>query len=235
MNGFPDLLDCINKINSVPDLLFDTDNEYAHNELSQMLAGTIAHFQSPPGKQNQTGGTGRLFVATAGTRVYDGNGYPELTIDDVVPGNPFTVSQFSTPLSDVELRQGMNSERWNVIFRPQLTGGGYLTAFATPAVFPYGPQNIWVTATFGAGVTADIYEAVRGEVAFRYITTTNIGVNGVGEMVQISNFEISTAVGAMNWTASSPIALMRQRYLDCVMQYQDDEAWKWKPLSRRMS
>ena len=72
-------------------------------------------------------------------------------------------------------------------------------------------------------------------MAFRYITTTNIGVNGVGEMVQISNFEISTAVGAMNWTASSPIALMRQRYLDCVMQYQDDEAWKWKPLSRRMS
>ena len=113
------------------------------------------------------GGTGRALVPVTETRPFDGNGYAELWVPDIVPLLALSVSAFGTPLSDVVLKVVTDGPRANALVRQCANGGWAGGGLGWPGVFPIGLQNITVAATWGMAVTADIWEAIRCEAAAR--------------------------------------------------------------------
>lgn len=199
------------------------------------LQAVIAEFQSPPAFDG-SGGTGRRFTPVTETRTFDGSGYHELAVSDIVPGTPLSASVWGTPLASVVLKQSYDGMGANTLAFP---GCGYLYGYGLMNQFPSGLQNIAVTATWGyaAQVPADVYRAVLSETSYRALVENFVPLSGIGETVSIGDFEINTSAGVSVWAKSSPIAVYHQIYQDCIKRYRVGNGPKLKQLaaSRRMS
>jgi len=233
-SGWPDTEDVYQLLRAVAD-----DNEvtsYMVDELPGTLRAVIADFESPYGR-NGIGGTNRSFTPTVGTKVYDGNGYPELRVADIVPNTTLTVTAFDTTLIDVALKENRDGLGWNVLYRPQSAGAILGTSYGLSGLFPLGKQNIRVTTTWGfaAQVPADLWEAVRCEVARRILVKTSVGLSGVGDQVKMGPFQVDTAVGAPAWTMSSPLAVFATQYQNTIIKYRETKTWRLARLAGRMS
>jgi hypothetical protein len=204
------------------------------SDLPAILAAVIAEFQGPVGLDGE-GGTGRSFTPIVTTRAYDGNGYPELLIDDLDPASGYLVTLYGTPLTDVQVKTGRDGLGSNVLYRPQLVGGVFLTGVYAPPVFPLGLQNILVTATFGMPVTPDVYEAIRCEVCYRALVQAEVGIDGFGEVIKIGAFTFDSSVGSSQFQETSSLAVFHETYRRCLLRYRTRESWKWKRTARRMS
>jgi hypothetical protein len=219
-NGLPLPAECLQKLDLV---LPVAGSAGLLKELKPVLASVIAELQSPVG-ENGKGGTGRRFVPITETRIYDGSGHSSLLVDDMVPGSALSVTAFSLPLLNVIISNDFDGLGHNTIVRPTYIGAGapYPVFYTGRAyVFPRGVQNIAVTTTWGFAATApaDVYEAVRCETCYRMLVTGAVSINGVGEDVKIEGFEISTAVGAINWRISSPIGVFHDNWLNMLNRY----------------
>ena len=213
-NGMPTGIEVLTKIRvSAPG---DVPASLA-NDLGFVIGEVVARLQSPA-LYDGSGGTGRQFVPTTETRLFDGAGYRELIVDDIVPGTPITVSAFGIPLAAVSLREGTRGRGYNVL---ALASGDYWVG-GFGSGFPRGVQNIAVTATWGyaAVVPFDVYEAVRCESAYRALIGGFVPLSGVGEEVTIDGFSINTSAGISVWRESSPITMLHQTYTDCVRRYE---------------
>jgi hypothetical protein len=215
-NNLPTTLEILDRI-----LTIESDaSESTQALVPGLLSAVVAHFQSPPGAERQ-GGTGRTFVPVFQTRFFDGNGLPELRVDDIVPGAALAVSVYGTLLSDVLLKTAGYGLGSNILTRPQ--GGGFAANLGSyyGGIFPQGKQNIAVATTWGAqaGLTDDIREAILGEVAYRALVLGELGLTGVGEDIKMEGFELNTSVGAINFTLTSPLTVMHTFYLNAVTNY----------------
>lgn len=212
-NGFPTAVECTPYIESV------THEEVPQESLAllqRLLEQVIAHFQSPVGKRGQ-GGTGRRFEQVTETRYYDGQDEATLIIDDVMPGTITAVTLWGSTVLDYVLQRDAEEVAWNRLVRKDGQG---MTAYPRwVGSWPLGIQNVGVTATFGVEVTDDIREAIAQEVAYKALVAGEVGINGTGQEIQIGNFSTSTAVGAMNWRASSPLGVYHDTYLDTLKAY----------------
>lgn len=217
-NGWPTAADCIRKLDVV---LTDDATARLLREVEEILAGVIVDFQSPVGRDGR-GGTGRTFTPVTETRVYDGSGLSILHVDDIVPGTSLTVTSFGTMLTDIILSNEYEKMGHSVLVRRTVQGNVIPPAFGgRPLTFARGRQNISVTATFGyaATVPGDIYECVRKKVVYDALVTGIVGLNGVGEEIEIDGFKVSTSVGAINWRISSPIGVFHDDYEACKSKY----------------
>lgn len=206
------------------------------NDVDNLLAAIIAEFQSPP--NGAAGGTGRNFEPVTETRLFDGNGYPELRVPDIVPGTAFTVHAYDAYLTDVQLAAPVQPWLgWNRLIRPQGAGSIVGASYATPGIFPIGLQNISVAATWGfaATVPPDVWEAVRCEAAHRALVQGAVPLAGIGSTITMGPFSINTSAGVSVWGQSSPIAVFHQTYVNCVSRYRDRAAWRRAQVVRRMS
>ncbi len=235
LNGMPTAVDVIAKLTyAAPDDL--PDGTLA--EVAQVLTSVQAEFQSPPGFHGVGGGTGRCFETICEQRFFDGNGYPELLVDDVIPGTAFQVKAFDALYPDVLLKQGQNGQgRWNLLVRPQSSGSILGASYGLSGLFPLGLQNIAVTAFWGVVAGADVFQAILSEVVYRLLIEGFIGLDGVGDKVQIGTFEVDTSAMSSNWVLSATPPLLHKTYTDCVSAYRDrgNKAWKRAAQTRRMS
>lgn len=214
--GWPTTADVIQKIEiAAPDGL----NIGVTADLEGLLDAVIAEFQSPV----EHGGTGRRFTPLQESRTYDGSGFPELRVDDLVPqalgGTALSITANAAAITGVVPRRPVDSLGWCVLMRPQENG-------ATYNVFPTGRQNIVVNATWGfaATVPTDVWEAIRGEVAARALRQSEVALDGVGDMVQLGPLSMNTSAGISVWEASSPLALFQKAYQECIRRYRDERA-----------
>lgn len=192
------------------------------------LAAVIAEFQAP-----QPIGTGRNFTPVTETRTFDGNGYPELTVPDIVPGSSVTVMIWTTVVPDAVLKTNYRGLGSSVLVRN--SDGGYLySPNIPPSVWLVGHQNVHVTASWGATVPTDIADAVACEAARRILVANSGGTDGVGSTVKIEKGEFSTGGGALN-LATSVLIEWGNRYRALVESYRDKGDWQRKQLVRRMS
>ena len=200
-------------------------------DISNVLAATIAHFQSPVG-YGQGGGTGRTFAATIATRLYDGSGGPEQIIDDVLPDQSVVVSVWGSPISDVTIKTPASpGEGYNVLARSGV--GATYAGGLSPGVFSRGLQNISVAATFGVAVTADIWEAIRCEAAYKLVVEGYIDVTGVGVDLKLEDFEMNNAVGVQNFRLTSPLMVFHDCYLSAVTRYRLNPHRGWALMASR--
>lgn len=231
--GWPDEAECIDLVRrSAPEGL----TEVVATDVPNLLVSVIAEFQSPVGRDGK-GGTGRNFTPTEETRVFDGNGYPELRVDDIVPGEGVEVKVFDTTLVDVVLKQAIHGLGFNVLSRPQSSGAILGTSYGLSGLFPLGKQNVRVTTTWGfaAQVPKDVWKAVRGEVAYMALVGGAVGIDGVGQKVKIGSYELDTAAGSRSWEMSSPLAVYHNDYQQTVKRYRDTGTWRFARLGKRMS
>ena len=232
-NGWPTETECLRKLDSTaPD---DVD-AILEAECAPILASVIAEFQSLPGKRG-TGGTGRNFTPISETRYYDGLGYPELRVDDMVPGASLVVTCLGVTLTDVQAKRNHGALGTNILYRPVSGPGWEGECTLIPGAFPYGKMNIGVTTTWGfaAVVPADVYEAVRSEVVSRLLVQGFCDLAGAGETVKLAEFEANTAAGVSVWAQTSPIGVLHGLYTDCLTKYRDDGNWRRQRLVQRMS
>ena len=209
--------------------------------IDDVLAGVIAEFQSPAGPGGY-GGTGRRFDTVVETRTFDGNGYSELFVGDIVPGTPLSVSTFGSGTFDggvlgAVLRPAANGLGNNFLVLAPLNAS--TSSYGYYRAFPRGVQNIAVSATWGfaATVPKDVYEAVISESAARSLVQFFVPLTGVGEQVTIGSFNINTSSGISVWGQSSPIAVYHTIYQNAIRRYRVGNAPALKQLaaSRRMS
>src|SRR5690242_14739716 len=140
--GFPDIDDLMDKLEfAAPDDL----PAGIQAQAQVYLDSVIAEFQSPPGLHGIGGGTGRQFGAVQESRYFDGNGYPSLMVDDVIPGTALQVKAFDAIYPDVLLKQSEDRRRWNMLVRPQSSGAILGASYGLSGLFPLGLQNIRVT------------------------------------------------------------------------------------------
>lgn len=231
--GFPTVAECMTKL--VITAKDDVSREI-QAEITHILPSVIAEFQSPVGRNNQ-GGTGRRFAPLATTKLYDGNGFQRLTIDDIVPGTSFSVSIYGSVSGQVLLEESPNGGL-NVLAFPL---NNYTVGIASSGYyfygFPIGVQNVAVTATFGyaASIPADIFEAIRCEVTSRALSQGFVDLAGAGEAIKIVDFEDNTSAGVSVWGLSSPLATMHTIYVDCVTRYRLSNAINRRRILQRMS
>lgn len=230
--GMPTPADCLSKVGlSAPDRVTDA----LVGDVRQVLAAVIAQFQSPA-RYDGSGGTGRQFVPVTETRLFDGTGYRELMVDDIVPGTALTVSVFDSALSNVALKEPVRGKGHNVL---SLSPGDYWAGGLGPYGFTRGSQNVAVAATWGfaALVPDDVYEAIRCETAYRALIMGYVPLSGIGETVTIDGFTINTSAGVSVWRESSPIAHLHGVFLDAVRRYEIPPARYVKKYaqSQRMS
>jgi len=219
-NGFPTPQECLQLINITA--ADDPPNGAAMERVPGVISAVIAEFESPPGR-NASGGTGRLFHQVTETRLFDGNGVGELLVHDLVASQPVAVLMGGSPLADIKVRTALPNRPTNVIYREQVTAAtvaalGYpnyadypdiVTPVPFPArVFPVGLQNIAVNATWGNAVTADIFQAILCEVAYRILIESSVGLDGVGEDIEIGNFHVNTGQTAF----ASPLTLFHSQF-----------------------
>jgi hypothetical protein len=131
------------------------------DDIVPTLAAVIAEFQSPPPI-----GTGRQFTPVVEPRSFDGNGRTEIQVPDIVPGSAITVTLFNVALADAVLKTNYRGEGTTTIVRDINSYGGPYNNLQG-ATFIVGHQNVRVTTTWGAGVTAAIYDAIACEAARR--------------------------------------------------------------------
>ena len=230
--GMPTAAEVLQKINLIrpdqPSLLSSAD---LAADISSVLAATIAHFQSPVGYGNG-GGTGRTFVPTTTTRLYDGSGGPEQLIDDVLPDQSVVINIWGSTIFDAVIKNPASpGEGYNVISRSGL--GATYAGGLSPGVFSRGLQNISVTATFGTVVTTDIWEAIRCEAAYRLVVEGFIDVTGVGIDLKLEDFEMNNAVGVQNFRMTSPLMVFHDCYLSAVTRYRLNPHRGWSILAAR--
>lgn len=203
-----------------------------------VLAQVIAEFQAPVGRHG-AGGSGRQFVPTTETRLFDGNGYPELAVDDIVPGTSLTVSCYGGLYPDVILKYNGFNRGHNTLIRPQSSGAILGAAYALSGVFAPGIQNISVTTTWGfaALLPDDVSQAILNECARRILISQSIGIDGVGESLKIGSFEVDTSGGARNWMNSSSVPMLHQNFMNAIAAYRSNGADKLKRIAagKRMS
>lgn len=245
--GWPVVADVVQKLNlTAPDGV----TPEMEADIENLLEAIIAEFQSPPAagghrggvafssSAGTVGGTGRSFTPTFEVRHFDGNGYPQLRVDDIVPDTEFTVKVYDARLVDVRLREPVKPYvGYNVLIRPQGAGSILGSSYATPGIFPMGLQNISVEATWGysASIPKDIWEAIRCEASYRSLVQGVIPLAGVGEEVRIGNFGINTSVGILVWAQSSPVSIYHQQYTSAIERYRDRGAWRRVYVAKRMS
>ena len=230
--GWPSAMDCIRKLQLIPDVMPQAN---LLGEIQPILDSVIAEFQSPIASDG-SGGTGRNFSPITEVRYFDGKGYAHLHVDDIVPGTLLTASANGIALTDVVLTERHRGLGYNLLVRNG-ANSGFFGGYGYAPVFVMGQANIAVAATWGyaAQVPADVREAVRCEVTYRALVTGVIGVNGVGEEIEMTDFKLSTSVGAINFRATSPLTVFHDLYLDCVRRYRDKGAWRMDVLVKRMS
>lgn len=205
-------------------------------QIRPILAAVKAEFQGPVGIDG-SGGTGRRFEPVTKTITYDGNGYAQLRVDDIVPGTALSVACYGSNLPDVVLKQAQSGLGYNILAR-QLAGSiGVYAAYANGGVFPLGLQNISVTTTFGfaAQVPADVCEAILGETVSRLLSQGFVGIAGAGESVTMVDFEVNTSAGVSIWDKTSPMATMHTIYLERIIVYRDRGDAARARRRRRMS
>ena len=224
-------------------------------DIRSVLAAVISEFQSPPSRLVEGGGTGRQWLPSVETRAYDGSGFAELVIDDVLlpvmglaagtdtPAilNPLSVafadgsaySLDTAPLPALRTPQNPGEGYHCLTFAPGYSGAGNIYSGNIYSGFPRGQQNILVTATFGSAVTPDICEAIRCEATSRLLVQGLVPLTGVGEDVKLEDFEINTSSGISVWGKSSPIAVYHTLYLQCVSRYRRAPTREWSRLAAR--
>lgn len=200
----------------------------AWDDIDATLLAVISEFQSP-----RPIGTGRNFSPVTETRVFDGNGYPELPIPDIVPGTTIAISIYGTPITDFALKNDYRNEGASVMVR-NLDVGTLFNADLPPQMWITGHQNVHITATWGANVPLAVADAIACEAARRILTADQAGLTGAGQSVTFEKGAISTGAGALNMRTSILIE-WGDRYRAIVESYRDKEAWKRKALARRMS
>lgn len=235
-NGMPTTQDVFDKLTlTAPDALTPP----MQADVAMVLASVIAEFQSPPSPR-PGGGTGRTFVAVTETRLYDGSGGPELTVDDIVPTLPYSVAFqpniYAIPTAGVTLRHPQEpGAGWNVLVRSTADywlgiGAGYI---------PRGTQNVAVTATFGVvPVPSDVWEAIRCEAAYRCLVQGFVPLSGVGLIMKTADgSEVDTSAGVSVWKESSPIAVFHAVYEAAVARHRrsPQRAWNRLAVRRQMS
>lgn len=241
--GLPNHSDVYLKLNlTAPDDISDDVDK----DIDAVLAGVIADFEAPVGpdtSEGPTGGTGRLWQPRAETRHFDGNGYGELRIDDIVPPgvdgngsptNPLVVQAYNTVLTNVGVKQASQGKGSNVLY---FQGGGALLGGYGRRLFTRGVNNIAVTATFGNVVTADIFEALRCEACYPLLVEGFVGLNGVGEDVKIGDYELNTSVGAINFKLTSPLTVFHDKYQKAIIRHREraERNWRNYAASRHLS
>lgn len=239
--GFPNHSDVYTKLAMIaPDEIGDD----LDNEIDLIITDVIATFEGPVANgPDDPGGTGRLWRPRAETRHYDGTGYAELRIDDILPPgidtdgnpiNPLTVACYDAILPSVGVKA------------PLQPGQGYHTLYFKGGEgiigtcrygFPRGTQNIAVTATYGNPVTPDVFEAIRCEAAYQLCVSGFVGLNGIGESVSIGDYSLNTSVGAINFKLTSPLTVYHTRFVNAITRYREKAERRWKSFgaSRRMS
>ena len=241
--GLPTVGDVYVKLNlTAPDDISDD----VENDIAAVLASVIADFEAPVGpdtSEGPTGGTGRLWQPRQETRFYDGNGYGELRIDDIVPPgvdaqgnvtNPLVAQFFDTVLTNVGVKQASQGKGSNVLC---FAGGGALAFGWGRRLFARGVNNIAVTATFGNVATADIFEALRCEACYLLLVEAFVGLNGVGEDVKVGDYELNTSVGAINFKLTSPLTVFHDKYQKAIVRYREraERNWRNYAASRHLS
>jgi hypothetical protein len=210
----------------------DVVTGFIAQEVAPVLAAVVSEFQSPPVRTGEGGGTGRQFSQSVETRFYDGSGLPELVIDDVIPSLPLFASCYGNLLSGVTVRTPTSpGDGFHTLAFP--LSGNYFSAGYNFYGFPRGLQNIAVTATFGSEVTADIWEALRCEAAYRILVQSFVGLTGVGEEVKIGDYSINTSVGAINFRLTSPLTVFHDKYLAAVSRYRRSPQREWSRMAAR--
>jgi hypothetical protein len=189
-------------------------------DIDNLLLDVIAEIQSPPlyGDKDTLGGTGRLFTVTTETRRYTGNGTPLLSVAEhvllseggvavVITANGVAVTGF---LSD---RARKPQLPWDTLVLPT---GASLARWPVTAF-----DNIAITATWGwsLAIPADVWEAVRCEVARRAVSEGLVALAGAGETITMEEYSRNTAAGISVWKDSSPMGLWQQIYQECVKRY----------------
>lgn len=205
-------------------------------EIPKIYKAVVAHFQSPYGRKGK-GGTGRKFEPITETRYFDGTGYPELRVEDIVPNTPIDCRAYDVHLVDIDVKQNLHGLGYNVLYRPQSAGAILGTSYGLSGLFPIGKQNIKVTATWGYASTwpDDVWDSICEEVAYRTLVQFTVDMSGVGEKLKMGQFEVDTAVGEPAWKMSSPLAVYHVHYLDAIQQYRDSQTWKMARIANRMS
>jgi hypothetical protein len=214
-NGLPTVSDCLKKI----DLTAQDDTVSAEviEDVQTILTSVIAAFQAPFTPQGD-GGTGRRFEPLEETRYFNGNGRSELQVPDIVPDTDFEVKAYGQVLDDVLLKEIQPGQGYNLLYRPAANGqtqGFYLGqglygGYGPNLLFPDGTNNIEVTATWGFAATApkDVYEAIRCEVCRQTLIMGLVGLDGVGEDIEIGDFHVNTGQTAF----ASPLDMFKQVY-----------------------
>jgi len=225
-NGWPTVVAVTAKITTA--ILEGDLSASATADIPLTLAAVIAEFQAP-----QPIGTGRQWTPVTETRTFDGNGYPELTVPDIVPGSAVSVTIWTVPVTDVVLKTNYRGLGASVLARNS-DGGFLFSADVPPTTFVIGHQNVHVTTTWGANVTTDIADAVACETARRILVANTGGTDGVGSTVKTEFDSVSTGGGALN-LATSVLMEWGKRYRCLVESYGDSGEWRRKALVRRMS
>src|ERR1035437_8510345 len=96
-NGWPTATAVTDKVIAVVDISELTTA--AQNDISIALAAVIAEFQGPLPL-----GTGRNFTPVTEMRIFDGNGYPELQVPDIIPGSITAISIYDMSITDYVLK-----------------------------------------------------------------------------------------------------------------------------------
>jgi hypothetical protein len=207
-------------------------------EAADILTEVITQFQSPAPT-----GTGRRFTPVTETRTFDGSGLPEMRVPEMVPGAPFTVFVYETPVTDVVQRADYRGLGVTVLARPfSCAGSGFFAPAlgdfspqAIDGVFPAGKQNIIVSATWGyaAQVPADVAMAVAGEAAARVMIEVVGGSGGIPSVLRSRTTEVQQGNTPLAQTTSA-ITAWRSIYRDCVRRYRDTGLWKLAAIAGRM-
>ncbi len=217
VSGWPTADECLRKIEIATPAGMSVS---LADDVPNLLLAAIAEFEGPIGIMG-SGGTGRSFTPVVDTRKYDGTGYPELVVDDIVPTASYVVTVFDTTLTTVTLKQAVQGRGWNVLCFPNLgmTVGNMQYPYA--GRFTLGKQNITVAATFGyaAQVPKDVWEAVRCEVAYRGLVQAVVGLAGIGSNRTFGSWKIDNTVDADIWASSSSLSLYHKTFMRAIQRY----------------
>lgn len=206
--NFPTAADVANKLRAIG----APQNSFQEGEIAPVLAGVIADFQSPK-RSGGKGGTGRQFVPAFERRMFDGLGYPDLLVPDIVPDTTLIVRFWETIIAPIYLHSDFHGGGHNRLSLPNADGAfGYYPA--TWTTFPIGQQNITVTATWGyaAALPDDAREAIRVETAAR-ILEQNLQVTGALQRVQTESTRLT-----FDTSRTNPFTL-HSLYNDTVIKY----------------
>lgn len=216
----------------------DLDQTWVGVQAERVLVQVLGELQAPVGLHG-AGGTGRQFVPTTETRIFDGNGYPELPVDDIVPGTPLTVTCYGAAYPDVLLKYNGYNRGHNTLIRPQSSGAILGASYGLSGIFALGIQNISVTTTWGfaAALPNDVSQAILDECTARILRYQDLGLDGAGESLKIGSFEVDTSGGAKNWMNSASVPQLQKNFANVIMAYRSRGNDKLKRIAagKRMS